>query len=304
MARFRALQAPMVLDALRMDGALTLSFRKRLSERSREKSLVRSTHCVPVPDNLDDVTAAAIANPGMSALAALVERAHLQPGETVLVNGATGTAGRLAVLLAKHLGASKVIGTGRNEGELQEVLPLGADVVIPFTLSMSHPPGAKHYEQALLGEFGHGIDVVMDYLWGQSAKTIIVAIAKAVEDAGPVRFVPRRRSESRGKHRTFGCCPPFLRHQLMGSGVKSVPFPKLLDSIRNVFDAVLPATNFRSRPRPCLFQRLKRPGTRPENHASCSPFSRSPISALGPPQRTKSGSLLITRLASADSSSS
>jgi NADPH:quinone reductase-like Zn-dependent oxidoreductase len=84
-----------------------------------ERTLVRSKHCVAVPDALDHVTAAAIANPGMSAWAALVERAHMRIGETVLVNGATGTAGRLAVQLAKYLGASKVIAAGRNESELR-----------------------------------------------------------------------------------------------------------------------------------------------------------------------------------------
>jgi NADPH:quinone reductase-like Zn-dependent oxidoreductase len=86
------------------------------------------------------VTAAAIAKPGMSAWAALVERARLQPGETVLVSGATGTAGRLAIQLAKHLGAGKVIGTSRNESELQELLSLGADLTIPFTLGGSCLP--------------------------------------------------------------------------------------------------------------------------------------------------------------------
>ena len=69
---------------------------------------------LPLPDGLDDVTAAAIANPGMSSWAAYRERAHLKAGETVLVNGATGTAGRLAVQIAKHLGAKKVIATGRS----------------------------------------------------------------------------------------------------------------------------------------------------------------------------------------------
>src|ERR1700735_4969389 len=69
-----------------------------------EKSLVRSNQCITISDDLDDVTAAAIANPSMSAWAALVERAHLQPGETVLVNGATGTAGRIAVQRAEFLG--------------------------------------------------------------------------------------------------------------------------------------------------------------------------------------------------------
>jgi NADPH:quinone reductase-like Zn-dependent oxidoreductase len=66
-----------------------------------ERSLVSTQHCIPLPDGLDDVTAAAIANPGMSAWAALVERACLQRGDTVLVNGATGPAGRIAVQLAK-----------------------------------------------------------------------------------------------------------------------------------------------------------------------------------------------------------
>ena len=68
----------------------------------------------------------------MSAWAALVERAHLVAGETVLINGATGTAGRLAVQLAKHLGAGRIIATGRNQGELEEVKKLGADIVIPL----------------------------------------------------------------------------------------------------------------------------------------------------------------------------
>jgi NADPH:quinone reductase-like Zn-dependent oxidoreductase len=152
-----------------------------------EKSLVRSKQCVAVPRGLDDVTAAAIANPGMSAWAALIERAGLQPGETVLVNGATSTAGRLAVQLAKYLGAGKVIGTGRSEAELKELASLGTDVVIPFALGTSL--GAKNYEDALIAEFSRGIDVVIDYLWGESAKTAIIAIAKAVEDARPVRFV-------------------------------------------------------------------------------------------------------------------
>src|ERR1700721_3733254 len=122
-----------------------------------ERSLVSTQHCIPLPDDLDVVTAAAIANPGMSAWAALVERACLQPGETVLVNGATGTAGRLAVQLAKYLGAGKVIGTGRNESELKELLSLGVDVVLPFTPGASHIQGGKQYEQAVMAELAHGI---------------------------------------------------------------------------------------------------------------------------------------------------
>jgi NADPH:quinone reductase-like Zn-dependent oxidoreductase len=206
-----------------------------------EKSLVSSKHCVAVSDGLDDVTAAAIANPGMSAWAALVERAHLQPGETVLVNGATGTAGRLAVELAKYLGAGKVIGAGRNESELSELLSRGADTVIPFSLGPSLPRGAKQYEQRLIAEFARGIDIVIDYLWGESAKTVIVAIAKAVEDAHPVRFVHVGGASREESVELPGAALRSSAIQLMGSGIKSVPFPKLLDAVKNVFDAALPA---------------------------------------------------------------
>ena len=206
-----------------------------------EKSLVRKEQCVPVPDGLDDVTAAAIANPGMSAWAALMERAHIQPGETVLINGATGTAGTLAIQLAKYLGASKVIATGRNEAELQALLSVGADVVIPFRLGALHPSGANEYERALREEFAHGIDVVLDYLWGESAKTIIIAIAKAAEDARPVRFVHVGGASGEDKIDLYGAALRSSAIQLMGSGIKSVPFAKLLGSIEHVFAAVGPA---------------------------------------------------------------
>lgn len=206
-----------------------------------EKSLVRSGQCVAIPDNLDDVTAAALANPGMSSWAALVERAALQPGETVLVNGATGSAGRLAVQIAKYLGAGRVIATGRNERRLQEVLSLGADAAIPFSLGDSHPHGAELYEQALSAEFARGIHVVIDYLWGQSAKTIIVAIAKTVQDAVPVRFVHVGVAGGEQNIELPGAALRASAIQLMGSGLGSVPLPGLLEAIGHVFEAAEPA---------------------------------------------------------------
>src|SRR5580658_5689107 len=97
-----------------------------------EKTVVRPSQCVSLPDDLDDVTAAAIANPGMSSWAAFRERARLVAGETVLINGAAGTAGRLAVQIAKYMGARKVVATGRNEEALKALSALGADVAIPL----------------------------------------------------------------------------------------------------------------------------------------------------------------------------
>jgi NADPH:quinone reductase-like Zn-dependent oxidoreductase len=202
---------------------------------------VPSDQCVELPDSLDEITAAAIANPGMSAWAALVERAHLVGGETVLVNGATGTAGRLAVQLAKHLGAGKVIATGRNAAELEEVKKLGAGIVIPFALGAAHPSGAKDYENALKKVFAGGINVVIDYLWGGSAKTVIVAIAKAVDDATPVRFVHVGGASHGENIELPGAALRSSAIVLMGSGVKSVRLSVLLQAIKSVFDAVQPA---------------------------------------------------------------
>jgi NADPH:quinone reductase-like Zn-dependent oxidoreductase len=206
-----------------------------------EKCLVDADHCVEIPDSLDDAMAAAMANPGMSAWAALVERSRLQPGETVLINGATGSAGRLAVQLAKYLGAAKVIATGRDESELQELRSLGADAVITFSLGTLHPLGAKNYEQALKEVFAQGVNVVVDYLWGEIAKTVIVAIAKTVEDATPVRFVHVGGASGEEEIALPGAALRSSAIQLMGSGLKSVPLPKLLGGIKNVFEAAGPA---------------------------------------------------------------
>jgi NADPH:quinone reductase-like Zn-dependent oxidoreductase len=206
-----------------------------------EKSLVKRQNCISLPDDLDDVTAAAIANPGMSVWAALMERAQFKAGETVLINGATGTAGRVAVQLAKYLGAKRVIATGRNEAELEEVKALGADATIAFKLGTLHPSGAKQYEDALKREFAGGLDVVVDYLWGESARTIISAIAKGIEDATPVRFVHVGGASGEDSIDLPGAALRSSAIVLMGSGLKSVSWSKLLAAIKSVFEVTIPA---------------------------------------------------------------
>ncbi len=200
-----------------------------------EQTLVDPRLTITLPENLDDVTAAALANPGMSCFAALVERARFQAGETVLINGATGSAGIVAVQVAKQLGAGKVIVTGRNAQELEALRSLGADVVIPFDLRPENLQGVGDFEQALTTVFADGLDVVVDYLWGTSGRTIIVAVAKAVEDAHPVRFVQVGEA-SREPVEVPAASLRSSAIQIMGSGLKSVPLPKLLEGVRQTFD--------------------------------------------------------------------
>ena len=103
--------------------------------------------CVPLPNGIDDTTAAAIANPGLSSWSALTQRAKLVVGETVLINGATGTSGRLAVQVAKRLGAAKVIATARNAARLQALTALGADETV--VLERRHRRARSRLQEAV-----------------------------------------------------------------------------------------------------------------------------------------------------------
>lgn len=201
-----------------------------------ERTVVSSSMCVYLPDDLDDVTAAAAANPGMSSCAALLERAKLVKDESVLINGATGVAGRLAIQIAKYLGAGRVIATGRNAASLQGLDALGADLLIP----LDQP--ADVLTSAFRSEIkGDGVDVILDYLWGPSAESLIAAAAgHGSEAAEPrIRFVQIGSVSARsitlpsGALRSSGL-------KLMGSGLGSVSTPGLLNAIGVVLQAFVP----------------------------------------------------------------
>jgi NADPH:quinone reductase-like Zn-dependent oxidoreductase len=197
-----------------------------------EHAVVRLSHCVLLPDGLDDVTAAAIAIPGMSSWVALKERAKLGAGETVLVNGATGTAGRLAVQIARHLGAKSVIATGRNTETLQSLVALGADVIIPLVQD------EELLEKTFMDPFREGVDVVLDYLWGPSAERLLIAAAKAGEDTIPIRFVQIGAASAP----TISLPSAVLRSsaiELMGSGIGSVPLHRQVQAIDELLQATV-----------------------------------------------------------------
>ncbi|MBA8879107.1 quinone oxidoreductase family protein [Phyllobacterium myrsinacearum] len=202
-----------------------------------EMAVVRSHQCIVLPDALDDITAAAIANPGMSSWAAYSERAQLKPGETVLINGATGTAGRLAVQIAQYLGAAKVIATGRNTESLKDLEALGADVIIPLTGDRSA------LEDAFREQFASGVDVVIDYLWGDSAESLLICAAKAGKDAVPIRYV-QIGSISGPEISLPGAVLRSSAITLMGSGIGSIALDRLVNATAELLHATVPG-NFK-----------------------------------------------------------
>ena len=100
-----------------------------------EKAVFPKAYHVPIPDGVDAASAATVPASALTSLFPLKWGAKLQPGETVLINGATGFTGKLAVQVARLLGAKRVIGTGRNPIALEELHDLGADAVIDLKQS-------------------------------------------------------------------------------------------------------------------------------------------------------------------------
>jgi NADPH:quinone reductase-like Zn-dependent oxidoreductase len=115
----------------------------------------------PVPADLDPALAAALGVAGLAGWLALDYRAHLQPGETVLVLGAGGSAGQLAMQSARVLGADLVVGAARGEA-LRLAAGNGADAVVDLADDQA-------IEAGLAGAAPGGYDVIVDFLWGVAA---------------------------------------------------------------------------------------------------------------------------------------
>ena len=115
---------------------------------------------------------------------ALRFRAGIEPGDTVLINGATGFTGRIAVQIARHYGAGKIIATGRNSQSLQELLALGADEFISIQQTDGELIAALRQLHRITP-----INVVIDYLWGHVAEMILAAIKGDGLVSGRTRFV-------------------------------------------------------------------------------------------------------------------
>ncbi len=133
-----------------------------------ERTVIDTRLSVVVPEPADAVTLAAAMNPALSSWVPLRSRVRLEAGQGVLVLGATGQAGRLAVQVARRLGAGVVIAAGRNPEQLARLPQLGASALVRLGEPDADPA---------LGELGAGVDVVLDYVWGDTAARVMAALA-------------------------------------------------------------------------------------------------------------------------------
>ena len=132
--------------------------------------LTPAQQVVPIPDGVGADEAAVVPATGKAALMVLRETANLQPGETVLIQGAAGGVGSYAVQLAKLLGAGKVIGLTSSSVKEQKVLELGADHVVDYTQA-NWPKRVRD----LTG--GQGADVILEMSGGVVFKQSLSCLA-------------------------------------------------------------------------------------------------------------------------------
>jgi NADPH2:quinone reductase len=120
-----------------------------------------------VPQGIAPEMAAAVLSTALVSFLPLRYGVKLQAGETVLINGVSGASGRVAVQIAKKLGAEKIIGTGRNEEALKALSKLGVDVTINTTQS------DEDLAKAFTGAAPKGYDIVLDFLWGKPTEVFL-----------------------------------------------------------------------------------------------------------------------------------
>lgn len=192
-----------------------------------ERAAAPRRMCIPLPDGLSDVEAAAIANPGMSSWVMLKERARLIPGETVLVLGATGVAGQLAIQSARQLGAKRVIAAGRN---IEALAAADVDAVI----ALGQPEDAVR--EAFAAQAAMGIDLVVDYLWGQPTELLLEALARGfkVDATRSTRLV--EVGTSAGQTITLpGATLRSIDLTLLGSGFGAARLERILAELPTFF---------------------------------------------------------------------
>ena len=149
-----------------------------------EKATIEKNTIIQLPNGISDDVAAALPNAVAGSAMAFRYREGMKGGETVLINGATGFTGGIAVQIAKHYGAKKIIATGRNEQSLQSLLQLGADEIVSTKLD------DESFIAQIKQLHNHTpIDIIIDYLWGHTAELILDALKGKGSVSHKTRFV-------------------------------------------------------------------------------------------------------------------
>ena len=177
--------------------AARVYFRAALPNGALAERAVTNGQTVLLPESVSDGVAAALGTPGIAAYLAITRRAQLQPGETVLVLGASGVLGSIAVQVARLLGASRVVAAARDDRALARAMELGADATVDLKQ-------VKGLTDRIREATGGQLQVVIDPIWGAPAIAALEAMSplgrfvQLGQSAGPEATV--RSATLRGRY--------------------------------------------------------------------------------------------------------
>ncbi|MFJ2087833.1 zinc-binding alcohol dehydrogenase family protein [Streptomyces sp. NPDC087901] len=187
-----------------------------------ERTVIDVRRSVLLPDTIDPVRIAAAMNPGMASWVAMRRRIAFREGGRVLILGATGSAGSMAIQIAKRFGAAQVIAAGRDTTRFKDLEALGADRTITF-------------DEARVAA---DVDVVLDFVWGEPAAGAMLPMLTARADrsapltwiqigsmAGPTAPVPSTALRA-------------AQLQILGSGIGSVSPRDFIAELPELAEAV------------------------------------------------------------------
>jgi NADPH:quinone reductase-like Zn-dependent oxidoreductase len=180
-----------VLEGDKLEPGTQIWFRPAVGGAFAEYAIADEQQAIVLPEGTDHSLAVALGIAGLTGWLAVEWRAHVRGGERVLVLGATGVVGLVAVQAARIFGASHIVAAGRDTEALENAREAGAHELVPL-LEGSHP-----------SDLGGPYDVVIDPLWGKPAEAAVAATAfsgryvQLGQSAGPDATL--RSGDIRGK---------------------------------------------------------------------------------------------------------
>jgi NADPH:quinone reductase-like Zn-dependent oxidoreductase len=201
-----------------------------------EKTVIDLRRSVLLPADSEPILVAALMNPAMSAWVALRRRIDFHAGQSVLVLGATGSAGRLAVQVAKHLGAGRVVAAGRGRADrLSALTDLGADEVVSLDDAASIADG-------MLGHAARDVDVVLDYVWGAPTATAMVEVVTSRTDPGKTLAWVEIGSVAGSSAQIPSAALRSARLEIVGSGQGSVSAHDIVAELAELAEQITAGT--------------------------------------------------------------